>query len=311
MRRQPCFFALAAIALVTVAGCSQQAPATTNKETSSVVATAATQGKDTSTATKIAPGLPVVASLNNRSAPNGRYRTIPQEVTNALLSLPMQPLQVSRPLLKHLLEQDAYVVEISDGSSPPEFRVTSLRKSGADYFLWVRTFQGKSPGVTGYLVAVSAACSQLTGIPSDETTEAAKQQCARPDSPGLGSGLRAYRIVDGKVEDVTASIRQPKEALGSELYDRYQAAGAGDAFLDDSRLDQVPVGRWIMELDPEHPLARDAPQAFDGGGLVHAGFFVWTGGHFENRDTIPASLWPCTDRPSECIKDDRYVVPDK
>ncbi|PPU70048.1 hypothetical protein XpiCFBP4643_00225 [Xanthomonas pisi] len=123
--------------------------------------------------------------------------------------------------------------------------------------------------------------------------------------------MRAYRIVDGKVEDVTASIRQPKEALGSELYDRYQAAGAGDAFLDDSRLDQVPVGRWIMELDPEQPLAEDAPRAFDRGMLVHAGFFLWNGDHFENRDTVPARLWPCTDRPSECNKEDRYVTADK
>ncbi|MEA9659950.1 hypothetical protein [Xanthomonas campestris] len=311
MQSNVCLPILAALAFSTLAGCSQQAPATTPKEAPAPEATHSDQNKTAGTTIELAPGLPGVGDLNNRDAPNGRYRAIPAEVATALLSLPMAPLQVPRPLLKQILGREGYVVEVSRGSSPPEFRITSIRSSGADYALWVRTFRGQSPDIAGYLVHISAACSQLVGLPSDDTTEAAKRECAKPGRKGLGTGLRAYRIVDGKVEDVTASIRQPKEALGSELYDRYQAAGAGDAFLDDSRLDQVPVGRWIMELDPEQPLAEDAPRAFDRGMLVHAGFFLWNGDHFENRDTVPARLWPCTDRPSECNKEDRYVTADK
>ncbi|MEA9898091.1 hypothetical protein VDG04_16270 [Xanthomonas campestris pv. raphani] len=311
MQSNLCLPILAALSVFTLAGCSQQAPATMPKEAPSLEMTHADQNKTAGTTIELAPGLPGVGDLNNRDAPYGRYRAIPAEVVTALQSLPMAPLQVPRPLLKQILEREGYVVEVSRGSSPPEFRITSIRSSGADYALWVRTFRGQSPNIAGYLVHISAACSQLVGLPSDDTTEAAKRECAEPGRKGLGTGLRAYRIVDGKVEDVTASIRQPKEALGAELYDRYQAAGAGDAFLDDSRLDQVPVGRWIMELDPEQPLPEDAPRAFDRGMLVHAGFFLWNGDHFENRDTVPASLWPCTDRPSECIKEDRYVTADK
>lgn len=312
MQSNRCLPTLALLAFLTVTGCSQQAPASSAR----INPPATTPLPDSSTGPKNAPhlaqALPGVASPNNRTAANGSYRPIPDEVIAALLSLPTDSLHIPRPLLKHLLEkQSSYVVEIPHGTSPSDLRITSTGQSGAAYFIWVRVFQGVSPGVVGYLALVSASCKELEHLPPDKTLDAARQQCAKPGNQRLGGGLRAYRIANGQAEDVTTSIRQPEDTLGRELYKRYQAAGASEAFLDASRLDQVPVGRWIMELDPEQPLAKDAPRAFDRGMRVHAGFFLWNGDHFENRDTVPASLWPCTDRPSECIEEDRYVTADK
>ncbi|WP_153066023.1 MULTISPECIES: hypothetical protein [Xanthomonas] len=312
MRSNLCLPILAALAFLTLTGCSQQAPAssgTVNPPATTIVPGSSTGIKNVP---HLAQALPGVASPNNRTAANGRYRPIPEEVVAALLSLPTDSLQVPRPLLKHLLEKkSSYVVEIPHGTSPSDYRITSTGQSGAAYFVWVRVFQGASPGVMGYLALVSASCKELEQLPPDKTLDAARQQCAKPGNQRLGGGLRAYRIATGQAEDVTTSIRQPVDTLGPELYKRYRAAGASEAFLDASRLDQAPVGRWIMELDPEQPLAEDAPRAFDHGMLVHAGFFLWNGDHFKNRDTVPASLWPCTDRPSECIKEDRYVTADK
>ncbi|MEA9659949.1 hypothetical protein [Xanthomonas campestris] len=312
MQSSPCLRVIAALAFVALTSFSQQAPASASK----IGPPATTKTSDSNTGINNVPhlsqALPGVASPNNRTAANGSYRPIPDEIVAVLLSLPTDSLQVPRPLLKHLLEKESsYVVEIPHGTSPSDYRITSTGQSGAAYFLWVRVFQGVSPGVVGYLALVSASCKELEQLPSDTTMDATRHQCAQPGNRRLGGGLRAYRIANGQAEDVTTSIRQPIDTLGPELYKRYRAAGASEAFLDASRLDQAPVGRWIMELDPEQPLAEDAPRAFDRGMLVHAGFFLWNGDHFENRDTVPTSLWPCTDRPSECIKEDRYVTADK
>ncbi|MEA9886049.1 hypothetical protein VDG05_17210 [Xanthomonas campestris pv. raphani] len=312
MQSNLCLPILAVLAFVALTSCSQQAPASAAKIDPPATTTTPDSNTGINNVPHFAQALPGVASPNNRTAANGSYRAIPDEIAAGLLSLPTDSLQVPRPLLKHLLEKESsYVVEIPHGTSPSDYRITSTGQSGAAYFIWVRVFQGVPPGVVGYLALVSASCKELEQLPPDKTMDAARQQCAKPGNQRLGGGLRAYRIANGQAEDVTTSIRQPVDTLGHELYKRYQAAGASEAFLDASRLDQVPVGRWIMELDPEQPLAEDAPRAFDRGMLVHAGFFLWDGDHFENRDTVPARLWPCTDRPSECNKEDRYVIAGK
>ncbi len=138
--------------------------------------------------------------------------------------------------------------------------------------------------------------------------------CADSLTSRLSSGLRAYRKVAGQpIEDVTAQLTPPEQVLGKVALKRYEQLGASGPFLDDSRLDTVPVARWIVESDPENPLPKDA-HTFDSGNYVHAGFLLWNGDHFETRATVPATLWPCPVDPPQkdpwrCPKDDIFVTP--
>lgn len=261
----------------------------------------------------VAPSLPGTASLNNRTATTGNYRPIPQEVIDALLSLPTAGLQVPQSTLKQLLgKKTSYVVEIPRLPSRPDVRITSTRQPGAPYYVWARSFQGRSAGVTGYLVNVSVSCKAPVDELTEEAAIALRHGCAKAGTQRLSSGLRAYRMTNGRAEDVTTTIQPPQEALGVDLYKRYQTLGGSQLFLDDTRLDQVPAARWVMEFDPEQPLQPDANRTFDSARMVHAGFVVWESDNFKSRDTVPAGLWPCPEkRPAECPDDDRFVTEDK
>lgn len=129
----------------------------------------------------------------------------------------------------------------------------------------------------------------------------------------MGSGLRAYLKIAGQpLKDVTANITSPERMLGTGTQQGYEQQGASLPFLDGSRLDRVPVARWIVESDPDNPLRKDA-HTFGKGSFAHAGFLLWNGNHFETRTTVPATLWPCIDKTPQkdswaCPKDDRFVI---
>ncbi|MGV8960616.1 MAG: hypothetical protein ACOH1V_09530 [Stenotrophomonas sp.] len=106
---------------------------------------------------------------------------------------------------------------------------------------------------------------------------------------------------------MTATLAPPESMLGARTYQYYQLLGANPLFLDDSRLDLVPVAGWEVEADPEQPLPKGT-HTFDGGNVAHAGFLVWNGDHFESRVTLPAALGLCpSDVPLRCLTDDRFV----
>ncbi|MEC3888722.1 hypothetical protein [Xanthomonas campestris] len=302
-----------ALLMSALSGCAQQAPATPPDAATSQKSAVAESSSEDKRNDDTAPSLPGTASLNNRTAATGNYRPIPPEVIDALLSLPTAGLQLPQSLLKQLLgKSTSYVVDIPRLPSRPDIRITSTSQPGASYYIWARSFQGDSAGVVGYLVNVSVSCKAPTDALTEEAASALRQRCAQAGSQRLGSGLRAYRIINGQPEDVTTTIQRPEDALGADLYNRYQTQGGGQLFLDDSRLDQAPVARWVMEFDPEQPLQPDANRAFDNGSLVHAGFLVWEGDNFKSHDTVPARLWPCPEkRPAECPADDRFVTQDK
>lgn len=271
-----------ALLMSALSACAQQAPATSSDAATpqkSAVAESSSEDKRNDDA---APSLPGTASLNNRTAAGGSYRPIPPKVIDALLSLPTAGLQLPQPLLKQLLgKSTSYVVDIPRLPSRPDIRITSTGQPGAPYYIWARSFQGESAGVVGYLVNVSVSCKAPTDALTEETASALRQRCAQAGTQRLSSGLRAYRIINGQAEDVTTTIQRPEDALGADLYNRYQTQGGGQLFLDDSRLDQAPVARWVMEFDPEQPLRTEAKRAFDNGRLVHAGFLVWEGDNFK------------------------------
>lgn len=302
-----------ALLMSALSVCAQQAPATPSEALTprkSLVAESSPRDKLNRDA---APSLPGTASLNNRTSATGSYRPIPQQLIDALLSLPGAGLQVPQSTLKQLLgKKTSYVVEPPRLPSRPDIRITSTRQPGASYYLWARSSQGESASVTGYLVNVSISCKARVDDLTGEAANALRHGCVQADTQRLSSGLRAYRIKNGRAEDVTARIQRPLDALGVDLYNRYHTEGGSQLFLDDSRLDQVPAARWVMEFDPEQPLQLDADRAFDSGRMVHAGFLVWEGDNFKSAYTVRARLWPCLEkRPAECPVDDRFVTPDR
>ncbi|MCQ2994338.1 hypothetical protein NLO95_09445 [Pseudomonas syringae] len=302
-----------ALLMSALSVCAQQAPATPSEALTPLKSLAAESSPRDTLNRDPDPSLPGTASLNNRAATTGNYRPIPQQLIDALLSLPGAGLQVPQSTLKQLLEKKtSYVVEIPRLPSRPDIRITSTRQPGASYYVWARSFQGESAGVTGYLVNVSVSCKPPVDDLTEEAANALRHRCAQAGTQRQSSGLRAYLIKNGRAEDVTAAIQHPQDALGVDLYNRYQTQGGSQFFLDDSRLDQVPAARWVMEFDPEQPLQPDADRAFDSGTMVHAGFLVWEGNNFKSVDTVPARLWPCPEkRPAECKTDDRFVTQDK
>jgi hypothetical protein len=294
--------------LLTLAGCSRENSATsvTDAPVKPLPTVVAVQQQ-----TAPLPGLPGLAGLNTRKAPTGHEAPVPKNIKDLLLSLPSADLKVPRPLLQSILEQaNAYIVEIPRVAGHSDMRMTLSSHPRFPYFVWVRSFQGDTPGTIGYLVQVSVNCGELKRLPTDAQTADARTTCAEPDMERLDSGLHAYRVEAGKApEDMSTNLTRPEAALGAELYQRYQHHGGSTLFLDDSRLDRVPVARWVMEFDPEHPLATDSAHAFDHGAQAHAGFLVWNGDHFESHDTVPAALWPCPpEAPSLCTDDDRFVT---
>lgn len=301
-----------ALLMSTLSACAQQAPAARSEALMPQKSTGIESSQADNLNRDPAPSLPGTASLNNRTSATGNYRPIPQQLIDALLSLPGAGLQVPQSTLKQLLaKKTSYVVEIPRLPSRPDIRITSTLQPGASYYVWARSFQGKSAGVTGYLVNVSVSCKAPIDALTGNAASALRQRCAQARTQRLSSGLRAYRITNGRAEDVTATIQRPQDALGVDLYNRYQTQGGSQLFLDDSRLDQVPAARWVMEFDPEQPLQPDADRAIDSGRMVHAGFMVWEGDNFKSVDTVPARLWPCPEtRPAECTADDRFVTED-
>lgn len=291
--------------LLILAGCSRD-----DNATSVIAAPAEPPSAVVATQQQTAP-LPGLASLNTRTTPNGHKGPVPKNISNLLLSLPSMDLQVPRPLLQSILKQaNAYIVEIPRIAGRSDVRMTLSSHPRFPYFVWARSFQGDTPGTIGYLVQVSVDCGELQHAQADPQIASARTACAKPGMERLDSGLRAYRVEAGQApEDMTANLTRPEATLGTELYQRYQHQGGSTLFLDDSRLDQVPVSRWVMEFDPEQPLATDAARAFDHGAQAHAEFLVWNGDHFESRDTVPTTLWPCPPQaPSLCTDDDRFVT---
>ena len=196
----------------------------------------------------------------------------------------------SRELRQRYLQADVLVQEVP-GKTGGEYLLTD--QEGAWYGVWIRSFHGDRPELTGYLVEVRGKCAELAGnhLAYAEPVAAAERQC-RYDTY-FEYGIRAYRVIEGQPpEDVTASIAPDPAVI--RLYEaQYKAIGASPVIDDHHNLDQVPVLRWVVGFDPENTSASQNPPIFDGGHYAHAGFIVWNGKSFERRNTVPRALWPC------------------
>ncbi len=263
----------------------------------------------------VTPSLPGLAGLNHSAPPGVRTQPFPQDIADFLLSLPAADIQVPRSALQSVLQQArGYVIEVPRIPGRPDRRISASSHPYFPYFIWVRTFESQTPGVIGYLVEVSVSCESLRDAPVDTSITAAQARCADPEVDRIASGLHVYRKAAGQpIENVTAQLLPPEHFLGGAgNLRRYEHLSGGRLFLDASRLDLVPVARWVMEADPDQGFPED-PHTFDSGNYIHAGFLLWNGDHFETRATVAAALWPCPADPSQedpwrCPKNDRFVI---
>lgn len=257
--------------------------------------------------------LPGLSGASGLQSDAGRYQPAPAAIAEFLLSLPTRDVLVPRELRQRYLQGKAYVVEVARPQGAADYLV--IDQNGPKFGFWLRSFQGSTPGVTGYLLQVRAACSDIVGASFNEPAVEAQRICGQPRAERVDSGLRAYRIVAGKAPmDVTHTLANPNRTLGGKRLQRYRALGANAVAIDDSRLDRVPALRWVVESDPEQPLPADDERSFEAGGMAHGGFLVWTGDRFVVRDSVPRSLWPCAaDDQAHCADpdNDRFVTPGK
>ncbi|MGV8960617.1 MAG: hypothetical protein ACOH1V_09535 [Stenotrophomonas sp.] len=264
----------------------------------------------TTSGTPSLPGIPYLSLP--RPPDNAPRQPVPQDIADFILALPPTDLAIPATALQQAMQKTmGTVMEVPRISGRPD-RLVKIY-ADQDSAFWVRTFESANPDIQGYLVQVKISCDLLRDIRWDSIAGSPWRRCLDSDRPSMGSGLRAYLKIAGQpLKDVTASITSPERMLGTVTQQGYEQQGASLPFLDGSRLDRVPVARWIVESDPDNPLRKDA-HTFGKGRLAHAGFLTWNGKHFETRATVTAALWPCIDKTPRkdswaCPKDDRFVI---
>lgn len=296
---------LFAILMLSLAAC-----ASSSNDNVSSFASATTPKNQATTNVKV-KGLPGLATMDGRGpVRSSKIQPLPQDVIDLLLTLPATDFEVPANALQQTLGQArGYVVEIPRASGQSDRRISAAIRAPIPYSVWVRSFESAVVGTTGYLIQIRINCSDLLREPMNPSIANVRNTCTDSGIDSKNNALRAYRKVAGKpIEDVTAQLKSPENTLGIETLCAYEQLGANPPFLDDSRLDLVPTARWVVEADPEQPLPNDAHTFYEGS-MAHGGFLIWADDHFETRNTVPRTLWPCLkDDELLCEKDDRFVT---
>lgn len=181
--------------------------------------------------------------------------------------------------------------------------LASIEHSGT---FWIRSFEGTDPEITVYAV-YGPSCDDDPYM----KRKSVEERCLS-GAPYVMRELKIYRVRSGEAaEDVSGELLPippgltPAEQGRYGIYLRPEAEGPAmdtDIGLDVTRLAQVPVMRWVLrpvqEGEHEPPAMPESdPRAFLDfdwrNHAAHFGFLVWTGEHFELRETVPADLWPC------------------
>jgi hypothetical protein len=162
----------------------------------------------------------------------------------------------------------------------------------------VRSFESPDPQKTVYLVW-SVKCA-----PGE-----AGMACSS------GMGYKAFRLdADGAAHDVSAQVLPPDPVLTAADHAREEEHGGTDMYLWPDKLPYVATLRWLMEFDPDRPLATKDPRRADS--YAHFGFVRWTGERFERVERVPRAQWPCEPLPPDeagCLSpprvgEDRFVT---
>lgn len=252
-----------------------------------------------------APGLPRIDSTFNTD-PHAQLgferQRMPEELAAFVRSLPPGTLALPAALLEKMLTQEFMAVRAIPGAGhTPDLLAGKTPSQDSLATLLVRSFHGRDPAITGYLVQTTVSCSELRGSGTPAEVAAHQEDCP-PSSPSQDnrraswakSWLHFYIVAAGQPpRDVTATLADPADLVGAKALARYKKLGLSEPFGDVSRLGLAPTLRWVMETDPDRPLPKGDPRSFDKGSMAHVGFIVWSGGRFESRGTVPASFWPC------------------
>ncbi|WP_369933803.1 hypothetical protein [Xanthomonas tesorieronis] len=214
----------------------------------------------------------------------------PRPLAKVVLSLAPTDLAESEEERLKALDDAAYVASPGLGKRPDFMLATET--------FWVRSFEAPDPRDTVYLVQ-GVACT------------AHALECQG------GTGVRAFRFAaNGKLADVSDQVLPAAPTLSEAEIRRYDPYAEPIPLLDTSRLWTVPVLRWVIELDPDAPLADD-PRYYNDWAYVHFGFLVWKGRRFALTDKVDRLHWPCRPVPEgepECSGSldkmgDRFVTP--
>lgn len=191
----------------------------------------------------------------------------PRHMARAWLAIPADVLATPREVRLSALHHAVYLAAPGYGTRA-DFTVVV-----GDSF--IRSFESPDPAKTVYLVW-PAKCSQGDG----------SMEC------DAGQGHKAFRVdVSGRAHDVSAEVLPLDPVLDAADRARQQAHGGGELFLSSEKLAYAPTMRWLMEFDPDQPLALDDPRRARA--FAHFGFVHWTGTRFELVQRIARSQWPC------------------
>lgn len=239
----------------------------------------------------------------------------PADIERLLLGLSIAdtglPLAVRRGML-----QRAERVEIprTDGGVDHYFRLRH-ETDGAYFSAAIRSLAGAKPADTVYLLqadhqvdrcaALQPLLARADRMPRDFCRDDADAGTAMLRTGPQRFGYTAWRLAgSGKPKNVTRSVLpdDPVARLPAAEREGVHDHGviASGAWVDRSRLAEVPVLRLYLEYGDGHGLPRSHPRAFPGGHpgeqvhTAHLGFLVWDGQRFDLRQTVPRALWPCT-----------------
>ncbi|MCW0459537.1 hypothetical protein NB717_000605 [Xanthomonas sacchari] len=196
----------------------------------------------------------------------------PEHMARALLAIPSDVLPSERDTRMADLNNAFYLAAPGLGRRP-DFTVAAGN-------LTIRSFESSDPHKTVYLV-----------WPVKCDGGAASMNCR------AGTGRKAYRFgADGVVHDVSADVFPPDPQLSAEDLARQQHHGGSELLLFDDKLPYAATMRWLMEFDPDQPLAEDDPRRVEA--YAHFGFVRWNGERFERVDRVTRAQWPCRQVPT-------------
>jgi hypothetical protein len=239
----------------------------------------------------------------------------PAEIERLLLGLTTAdtglPLAVRRGML-----QRAEEVEIlrADGGADRYVRLRH-EADGAYFNATIRSLAGAKPIDTVYLLqadhqidrcaALQPLLARADRVPRDFCRDDADIGTAVLRTGPQRFGYTAWRLAgSGKPKNVTRSVLPTDPVVRLPVAEREGVHDHGQiasgAWVDRSRLAEVPVLRLYLEYGDGHGLPRSHPRAFPGGypgdqvHTAHLGFLVWDGRRFDLRQSVPRALWPCT-----------------
>lgn len=191
----------------------------------------------------------------------------PEHMARALLAIPSEAFD--EPSDTRLVDLRSAIYLAAPGlGHRPDFTVVAGE-------LTVRSFESLDPRKSVYLV-----------WPVKCDAGGASMECRS------GKGRKAYRLgANGVAQDVSAQVLPPDPQLSAEDLARQQSHGGSDLFLFDDKLPYAPTMRWLMEFDPDQPLAASDPRRVEA--YAHFGFVHWTGEHFERVERVTRAEWPC------------------